>query len=114
MATIPTLVTGDDTIIPVQITRDSVNEVISVSATVQASIITKNKKIILIAPVPVLESETGSVWASGFLVVKFTSAQTGAIPISNMGAAYLEIQVDDGGITTWFTSIKIVQGTIDQ
>ena len=114
MATIPTLVTGDDTIIPVQITRDFIDEVIAGTATVKASIITKNKRNILIAAVPVVEGTTGSSWATGLVVVALTSAQTGAIPASRMGSAYLEVQVNDGGITTWFTSIKLVQGTIDQ
>lgn len=114
MATVPILTTGDDTIIPAQLTRDLINEAIDSGATVQASVVSKDKRNILIAPVSVSNAQVGSVWATGLVVVAFTSAQTAAIPTSKLGSAYLEIQVDDGGITTWFTSIKLVQGTIDQ
>ena len=114
MSQIATLTTGDDTVFTVQLTKDKAPFAIDGSATIQASVVTKDKKTILIAPVPVLEATAGSIWINSIVVVTFTEALTAAITTSQLGSAYLEIQVDDGGKITWFNTIKILQGTIDQ
>jgi len=110
MSHIAELTTGDDITFPVQLTKDTTSFTISNLAIVRASIISKDKRLILIPPIPVLETNIGSNWASSLIMVSFTSAQT--ILIKNYGSNLLEIQVNDNGKHTWFTNINILQGTI--
>jgi len=114
MALTPTLVTGDDSILPTTLYKDDATFLIDSGATVKASVVTKDKKTILLAPVTVSNVETGSDWVNSLVVPRFASADTNNIPLTNIGSALLEIQVDDGGKLTWFVTIKILQGTIDQ
>lgn len=104
------IVTGDDSTLPVELRKEQQAFSIATSATVKASIISKNKRVVLIPTVTVLETSAGSVWATSLIVVKFTSAETAAI--NRLGEALLEIQVDDGGKITWFSPILVVKGTI--
>ena len=112
--TTPTLVTGDDSVLPTELLKDNAPFVINSSADIKASVVSKDRKTIILAPVTVLESEPGSDWTNSTVVPRFASVNTGAIPTNQLGSALLEIQVDDGGKLTWFATIKILQGTIDQ
>lgn len=115
MAVTPVLTTGDDTIFPVNLYKGvDTNFVIDSGATIKASVVTKDKSIIILTPVAVLESETGSDWFNSLVVVRFDSVNTDAIDTALHKSALLEIQVDDGGKLTWFIKIKIEKGTIDQ
>ena len=109
----PTIVTGDDSILPVTLKKNQNTFLINSGATVKASVISKDKKEILLAPVIVDVNETGSDWGNSLIVVTFDSADTANIPVKELGGALLEIQVDDGGKLTWFHKIKLLQGTID-
>jgi len=105
------IVTGDDIAIPVTLKKDDATFLINTGvAVIQAAVISKNKKTTVIASTSVPESNAGSDWINSLIVVEFSSTQTGAI--TRYGEALLEIQVDDGGKTTWFASVNIVQGTI--
>ena len=106
------LVTGDDLGLAVTLTKNDAVFAIDSGATVQASLVTRNKATILVAPVAVLELAAGSDWANSKVVVIF--ADTDTATLTTFGAAWLEIQVDDGGKLTWFGKIELVQGTIDQ
>ena len=104
------IVTGDDSTLPVELRKDDQVFVIDPTATVKAAVVSKNKKVVLLPVVNVLEIAPGSVWPSSLVVVQFTSAATSAI--TRYGEAILEIQVDDGGKITWFAPVQIEQGTI--
>jgi len=85
---------------------------IPTSAVVQASI-TSLDKTVLIAPVAVPESNTGSDWANRVVNVQFSSAQTSITIASESIEAILEIEIDESGDPlTWFVPIIIEQGTI--
>jgi len=104
------IVTGDDITLVTTLTKNKLTFIIDTLAVVKASVITKDKTTILISETAVLEAATGSDWANSLIIVEFISAQTTLI--TQYGGALLEIQVDDGGKTTWFVSIEIEQGTI--
>jgi hypothetical protein len=108
------LTTGDDTKLPVELFKGGVPFEIASSAIIKASVVTKDRSTIILAPVSVLEATEGSDWFNSVVVVAFTSVNTGAILDSQLGTNELEIQIDDGGKLTWFTKIKIRKGTIDQ
>lgn len=114
MSLIPNLTTGDDIILPVQLYKSAVNFVINGTATVKASIVSKDRKKILVAPVTLSKDTTGADWFNSLLIVEFAAADTTSITSNQLGSVLLEIQVDDGGKLTWFAKVKLVQGTIDQ
>jgi len=105
-----TLVPGDDTSFPVELEKDHAAFLINGSATILAAVTTKNKNKVLIPATAVVEAAPGSDWANSLVVVEFTEAQTELV--THFGSALLEIQVDDGGKTTWFAPITIIKGTI--
>jgi hypothetical protein len=107
---ISTIVTGDDPILPVVLTKDGATFTINPGAVIQASVTDKTKRKVLLAPTPVVEETPGSDWANSLVVVVFSSVDTSALTYT--GTAVLEIQVDDNGKLTWFDEIEIVRGTI--
>jgi hypothetical protein len=123
---IGTLTTGDDSIIPVQLSKGGSPFVINGTATIQASVVTSDKETILIAATPVLE-DVGSLgtddWLNSLIEVRFTQAQTEALngtSIDNLDSktVELEIEVDESATTglgklTWFVKIKLIKGTIN-
>lgn len=106
------LVTGDDINIEQTLTKNSATFVIDSSATIQASLVSRDKETILVAPVAVLEAATGSDWANSKVIIVFADTDTSAL--TEFGPIFLEIQVDDGGKLTWFVKTELIQGTIDQ
>ena len=104
------LVTGDDVAIPVTLRKDGATFSIDSGATIKASLISYAKDEIFITPQDVAEGTAGSDWANSLVIVEFVSADTLAIP--QTGKAKIEIQVDDGGKLTWFTTIDVELGTI--
>lgn len=111
---VATIVTGDDTIITAQLLKNGSNFRIDSGANIKASLITKDRRNILIPPVTADSNEVDSDWFNSLIIIKFTSAETDAIPKNKIGGALLEIQVNDGGKLTWFQTVKILQGTIEQ
>lgn len=120
MSVNPVLVTGDDSTYEVQLTKNGENFRIASNAIVQASLVDKERKNILIDPVTINENDSGNDWINSLIVVRFNSTDTNAIPSSAIQdkSALLEIQVDDtvqsNGKTTWFYKLKLLKGTIDQ
>jgi len=120
------LVTGDDFGAEIQLTRDGGNFRIDSGATVKASLISKDKKSILIDPVDVTRivthPDTGvplSDWVNSKLYPQFIEADTAAIPSTYYNqAAFIELEINDSinwfGKQTWFQKVKILQGTIGQ
>lgn len=106
------LVTGDDIVIEQTLKKNNATFAIDSGATIKASLITRDKETILVAPVTVLEATTGSDWANSKIIILFAEADTATL--TNFGPIFLEIQVDDGGKLTWFVKAELSQGTIDQ
>ena len=106
------LVTGDDINIEQTLTKNGSTFVIDSGATVQASLITRDRGTVLVAPVAVLEAATGSSWANSKVIIIFPEAATASL--TTFGPILLEIQVDDGGKLTWFVKLELSKGTIDQ
>jgi len=106
---IPTITTGDDVSIAATLTKDGASFTIDPGDTVEASIVSRYKSTVLISPVAQSSSANGADWANSLVVVNFTSAQTA---VDFAGLAFLEVQVDDGTKQTFFSSIKLVKGTI--
>jgi len=108
-----TLVTGDDIVIEQTLTKNNATFVIDSSATIKASLTTRDgNATILVAPVAVVEATSGSDWPNSKIIILFAEADTATL--TAFGPIFLEIQVDDGGKLTWFVKSELVQGTIDQ
>ena len=106
------LVTGDDINIEQTLTKNGVTFPIDSGATIQASLITRDRTTVLVAPVAVLEATPGSSWVNSKIIILFSESDTATI--TEFGPILLEIQVDDGGKLTWFVKLELSKGTIDQ
>jgi len=106
----PTLVTGDDTTLVVQLKKDSASFTIANTAIVRATIIDKRGNRILSGITTCLHTAPGAVWSSSKIIVNFTSTNTASIV--EYGDAKLEIEVQDGSTLTWFSNITIAKGNI--
>lgn len=104
------LITGDDIVIEQTLTKNNATFTIDPGATVKASLISRDKETILVAPVTVLEATTGSDWPNSKIIILFAEADT--LSLTDFGPIFLEIQVDDGGKLTWFVKTELAQGTI--
>jgi len=99
------LVTGDDINLPVQLLCDGEPFTISASATVRASIISRTGQVV--GPVT-LHQWPGSDWANSLVIVRFPRALSLTMAI---GAAELQVKVDDGIEETWvFEPIYVKRG----
>lgn len=104
------VVTGDDVQVIVDLKKDGAAFVIPAGAAVKACISHRHGREALSDTVTVLSTAPGSDWSQSRIVVHFEPADTQSIQA--VGAARLEIQVDDGIKTTWFVPCDIVLGTI--
>lgn len=107
---IPTLVTGDDFILPVNLTVNGAAHAVNLSATVTAAIVSADHADVLLAAVTQSSGSPGANWATGTVAVVFTPAQTAAI--LETGTALIEIQVSDTTKDSWFTPVRIIKGNI--
>ena len=108
--TTPIFITGDDISVPITLTKNGVTFTISNSAIVKTRLVTTNHGSALSEDVTQSHLTAGANWAASLLVVVLGSAAT--VKIAQQGLATLEIQVDDGGKTTWFVDVQIVRGQI--
>lgn len=106
------IVSGDDIVIQQTLTKDDAVFVIDSGATIKASLVSRDRTTVIVAPVSVLEAVAGSDWANSKVIIVFTEADTTAL--TTFGPMWVEIQVDDGGKLTWHTKVDMLQGTIDQ
>lgn len=108
------LVVGDDFLRTVQLykTTNGVEAtfVISGSATVKAAIVNGDRTSVLTPTVNSLIGDSGADWSISTVAIHIPEADT--LPISSLGAAYLEIQVADPLKQTWFIPIQIINGLI--
>jgi len=104
------IVTGDDVTLPVTLKKDSATFTIPVSATVKTAIVSPNRDQVLIPASLSSDTASGADWANSLIIATFSSTETSKV--TNYGDAILEIQVNDSGKTTWFTSLIIEKGSI--
>ncbi len=107
----PKITTGDDARLYVTLKKNSAIFLINPTATVKAVIIKPDTSVKLCDEVLQLSSTSGADWGNSLVVVEFPSTVTG--PIKRVGAAQVEIQVDDAGKQTWFVDIELIRGNID-
>ena len=114
MSEIATLITGDDSSFPIQLTKDGLPFTIPSDAEIKASLITKDKKSVFVYPFFVSEVGNGQDdWVNSLLLVTFTASATNGINVTTQNSsALIEIQIDDGSKTTWFMKVKLIKGTI--
>lgn len=100
--TLPRLYTGDDWKLPITITDPADGSAESlVGKTVKYALVSSDDSdaTILIAEKTVDTGLSGTVLASGKVVLSYTDAETGAL--TTYGKLFIEVQVDDGtDITT--------------
>ena len=97
---------GDDWNIPLTLGTEDSNGVftplsISLSATVVASLISRDEDI-LIAPTAQSNASPNADWANGIVAVVFTNTETSALPANE--SAFIEIEIDTGGLLNTFQS----------
>ncbi len=102
--------TGDDVVQPISLKKNGAAFQISNAATVKAAIIDKARNALLTRPVIVSPTEPGSNWSESLIVVKIPSAATEGV---RPQMVELEIEVNDGGKTTWrITDVILTKGLI--
>lgn len=115
------ITTGDDVDFLHQITKDGVNLVIGLSATIKSRIVSKDRVTVYSSEITALSGDTGADWPNGLVALAFSSAITNAMNSSgiiyNRGigrvSALVETQITDGGKKiTCFDSITIVKGSV--
>jgi hypothetical protein len=105
-----TLVTGDDTLVPVTLKKNGATFAIAGTAAIKARLVSVDRKVTYSEEVLQSITEAGNDLANSLVVVRLAPADT--VSITYQGKARLEIQVDDGGKTTWFVDVDIVRGNI--
>lgn len=111
------LITGDSRPYTVNLSINSLPFEIPTDSNVYISLISGDKKKVLIAPITAESDATGADWATSKIVFKFTREQTAALTVADKTKALLEIQVElpDGTTIddwTWWIPITILKGTI--
>lgn len=111
---IPDIVIGDDKKIKVTLYKEYKKFVISPTAIVKASIVSRDGKKIYIPETLIDMNAEGSDWNLSTIIIEFSQAQTGLISFYPVYVyAALEIQVEEtNNITTWISKVKILKGTI--
>lgn len=104
------ITSGDDIALEYTLKKNDAVFAIDSGATIQASILTRDKATVLVAPKAVLEATTGSDWANSKIIVTFDEADT--VSLTTFGAVWLEVEVNDGGKLTWHKKLELVKGTI--
>ena len=107
---IPTLVTGDDITLPVTLKKKGLTFVIDAGATIVARLVSADRESVYTPEIAQTTAAVGADLANSLIILTFASADTALV--THQGSALLEIQVDDGGKLTWFTSVRIVRGQI--
>lgn len=107
---IPTLVTGDDIVLPVTLTKKGLTFSINPAATIVARLVATDRESVYTAEIAQVTAHANADLPNSLIVIVFTNADT--VGITFQGGALLEIQVDDGGKQTWFASVRIKRGQI--
>jgi len=104
------IVSGYDAELPIELTKDKTTFAIDIASIVKASLISADRATVLIAPVTCDHTAAGADWAVSLVVVEFPRTSTALL--TDYAPALIEIQVDDGKKTPFFTSVDIEKGTI--
>jgi len=106
------ITTGDAPKIPVTLKRDGTTFTIGGSAEIKAILTSLDRTTIISGEITIDKGATGTDLANSKIIVTFTKAETSAI--TEVGHAYLEIQVDETGDDpeTWTDEVLIRQGNI--
>ncbi len=104
------VVTGDTIRLPVTLQINGETFAISGSAEIKAAIVDTSHNFIIAGPVIVQPDADGSDWDNSLVVVVFAPADTSGV--TKQGGAFVEIQVNDGGLRTWFVPVTIVRGHV--
>lgn len=107
---IPTLVTGDDFVLPVNLTVNGVASPVNTSAIVTAGVTSQDHSESRLGAVVQSKDAVGANWAGGTVIVAFAAAETAQI--TKDGLALLEIQVAGTSKDSWFTPVRIVKGQL--
>lgn len=105
-----TLVTGDEGLTKIQLTKEGSPFSINTSATVKVGIVTADHKELLSSVVTCLHTSPECDWSTSLISFSFLNAATQNIIITK--PAMLELEVDDGGKLTWFIPIKLLKGQL--
>lgn len=103
------IVTGDDVQVYATLKKDDQTFEISGDATVTAMLVSLDRDTQLTSGVAQSAATAGADWDNSVVAITFTSAQTSGIA---PGRGWLELQVNDGGKTTWFLDVDITKGNI--
>lgn len=103
------LVQGDDIVLSVQLKKNNATFAINPAATVRASVV-NTRTDAFTAPVTLADTDPGASWSTSLVTVQIPSATSATMAL---GQSKLEIEVDDGGKTTFFVSdLRVVEGFI--
>lgn len=108
--TIPTLVTGDDFTLPVNLTINDVAVNVAAAA-ITAGVVSGDHSALLLGAVAQAADAPGANWSAGAVTVVFGAAATAQI--ATTGPALLEIQVAGASKDTWFVPVNIVRGHLE-
>ena len=114
-----TITTGDDVDFLLQVTKDDVNLVIDVAATVTSRIVSRDGQIVYSDQITALSTDDGADWPNGLIALEYSSAVTTSIESSDISfergkaVALVETRiVDNGKKSTVFDSITINKGNV--
>ena len=97
MAQRANFVQGDDIRQPVQLTINNATFDIPDAATVRAAVVNCQTETV-VGPVTLTHGTTGDDWDTSLVVVVIPAATSADLTV---GQSLLEIEVDDGEVTTW-------------
>lgn len=104
------ITTGDDAAIPFTAKKDGKTFTISGSAVIKAVLTSLDRLTIISPEVTIDKGAVGTDLAASLFIVRFTEVDTAAI--TDLGEAYLEVQIDDDIKLTWTKQLLIRKGNI--
>ena len=105
----PKIVTGDDVSLLVTLKKNGATFDMT-GATVKAAIVDNSRSVKLTGDVAQSSGTAGADWANSLVAVRFSSTDTA---ITATGPAWIEIQVEAGGLkTTWFAGVELLKGNV--
>lgn len=106
------ITTGDRSRIPVILKRDGATFAIDGSAVIKAILTDLDRVTVISGEVTINNSATGTDLPNSKFIVEFNKTETAAI--TQLGEAYLEVQVDETGDDpeTWTDEVLVRKGNI--
>ena len=104
------ITTGDDAAIPFTAKKDGQTFAIDAGAVIKAVLTSLDRETVISPEVTVNNVATGTDLLNSLVIVEFTEAETAAI--TELGEAYLEVQIDDGTKLTWTKELLVRKGNI--